>query len=161
MTTDRTDVRTASAKRQAGFSLVEVIIAIGVLSGVLIAIASMFMIGGRQVKTGKTITTATSIVQDLMENFEQRSFTTLYTSLGGVSTGTSVTALSNVTSSPIYAWNDTIRTRLQGGIATVSLTPIGPGTPTFGSATGLRLVVSLTWNELGRPQTVRASTVRF
>jgi len=151
----------AAAKRQEGYSLIEVIIAIGVLSGVLISIASMFMIGGRQVKSGKTITAATIIVQDIMENLDQRSYNSLYASLGGTSTGTGLTVLSNVSTSPIYAWNDTIRNQLAGGVATVTLTPVGPGTPTFGSAKGLRVLVSLTWQEVGRPQTVRASTVRF
>ena len=62
-----------------GFSLIEVIIAIGVLAGLLLSIATMFILGGRQVKNGKTITQATALAQDMMEEFDRASFTGLYT----------------------------------------------------------------------------------
>jgi Tfp pilus assembly protein PilV len=149
------------SEAERGFSLVEVIIAIGVLAGVLISIASMFMLGGRQVKTGKTITQATAIANDIMEQFDQRSFTALYTSLGAAATDTTKTVYSNVTGSPIASWQPTITSKLENGVASVTVLPKGPGTPTFGSATGLRLTVGLTWSELGRPQTVTVSTMRF
>jgi prepilin-type N-terminal cleavage/methylation domain-containing protein len=44
--------RNRSGSVEAGFSLIEVVIAIGVLAGVMLSIASMFIMGGRQVKTG-------------------------------------------------------------------------------------------------------------
>src|SRR5881409_3160768 len=79
----RRDDMTPTDRGQArGFSLVEVIIAIGILAGVLLSIGSMFMLGGRQVKTGKTITEATALCHDLMEAFDSQSFTALYTNLG-------------------------------------------------------------------------------
>ncbi len=53
-----------------GFSLVEVIIAIGVLAGVLLSIASMFMLGGRQVKAGKPL----GQDQFLFGNFDRSAF---------------------------------------------------------------------------------------
>ena len=40
-----------------------------------------------------------------------------------------------------------------------TLDPVG-GT-NFGNALGIKMTVTLTWNELGRPQTVTLSTVRF
>ena len=38
----------------------------------MLSIASMFILGGRQVKTGKTITQATALAQDLPEAVAQR-----------------------------------------------------------------------------------------
>jgi prepilin-type N-terminal cleavage/methylation domain-containing protein len=148
-------------KQEKGFSLVEVIIAIGVLSGVLVSISSMFLLGGRQVKVGKTMTMATAICHDIMESFDTRSFTALYVDLGAASTATTHTVFSNVSGSAIQAWQTEITRKLEGGVASVAITPMGPGTPNFGSAIGIRINVNLTWNELGRPQTVRLSTTRF
>jgi len=53
--------RIAGTTGERGFSLVEVVIAIGVLAGVLLSICSMFILGGRQLKGGKTMTEATAI----------------------------------------------------------------------------------------------------
>jgi len=153
---------TQTARRSdRGFSLIEVTIAIGVLASVLLSIASMFIMGGRQVKTGKTITEATVLAQDLMEQFDKESFTSLWTNLGAASTDTTRTVLSTTTGSAIVGWQTEIARKLAGGTASVTIDAMGPGTPNFGTAAGIRVTVLLSWNELGRPQSVRLSTVRF
>ena len=157
MTLDGPDRRRA----EGGFSLVEVIIAMGVLAGVLVSISSMFMLGGKQVKAGKTITEATAIAMDIVEEFETMSFTALYTSLGAVATDTTVTVDSTTTGSFMEPWQTDIDGKLENGSASVTATPLGPGTPNFGAATAVRVVITLTWNELGRPQSVGLATVRF
>jgi Tfp pilus assembly protein PilV len=43
-------------KNERGLSLIEVILALGLLGGVLISIAGMFILSERQVKSGKTAT---------------------------------------------------------------------------------------------------------
>ncbi len=145
----------------AGFSLIEVILALGLLSGVLISISSMFMLGGRQVKAGKTMTEATAICHDIMETFETLSFQSLYLDLGAVATGTTATADSTTGGSILEPWQPTIDGKLENGSATVTVTPLGPGTPNFGAATAIRVVISVNWNELGRPKSVRMSSIRF
>lgn len=161
MAARRQERRAPRESGERGFSLVEVIIAMGILAGVLVSISSMFMLGGRQVKVGRTMTAATALCHDIMEAFDARSFTNLYTSLGAAAGDTTRTVASNVSGSPIQAWQAEISRKLEGGVATVTILPMGPGTPNFGTATGIRLTVSLTWSELGRSQTVRLSTVRF
>lgn len=156
-----TNMRRTGGRSEAGFSLVEVIVAIGVLAGVLISVSSMFMLGGRQVKAGKTITTATAICHDIMETFETMSFTSLYTSLGASATDTTVTVSSTTPSTFLTPWQADIDGNLEGGSASVTVTPLGPGTPNFGAATALRVRITVSWSELGRPQTVQMSTVRF
>ena len=155
--------RTERADRQdeRGFSLIEVIIAIGVLSAVLLSIASMFILGGRQVKAGKTITEATALCQDIMEQFDKESFTALYTNLGAATTDTTKTVLSTTTGSYLVPWQAEIIRKLSSGVASATIDAIGPGTPNFGAATGIKITVTLSWNELGRAQSVKLSTVRF
>jgi len=148
-------------RREQGFSLIEVVLAIGVLSGVLLSIASMFIMGQRQVKTGKTITEATALAQDLMEAFDKQSFVALYTNLGAATTDTTFTVLTTTTGSPIAPWQTEIARKFNGGSGSVTIDPVGNGTPNFGNCTGIKLTVVLSWNELGRVQSVRLATVRF
>ena len=145
----------------AGFSLIEVILALGLLSGVLISISSMFMLGGRQVKAGRTMTEATAICHDIMETFETLSFQSLYLDLGAATTDTTATADSTTGGSILEPWQPDIDGKLENGSATVTVTPLGPGTPNFGAATAIRVVISVNWNELGRPKSVRMSSIRF
>lgn len=147
--------------RQDGFSLIEVVIAIGVLAGVLLSIASMFILGGRQVKTGKTITEATTLAHDLMEQFDKESYVSLYTNFGAASTDTTITIASTTTGTLITPWQPEIIRKLNNGAATARLDAMGPGTPNFGASTGVKLTVTVSWNELGRAQSVQLSTVRF
>ena len=153
--------RSSSRQAEQGFNLVEVIIAIGILAGVLISISSMFVLGGRQVKGGKTMTQATVLAHDLMEEFDSASFTGLYTGLGAAASDTTKTVSSTVSTSPIAAWQTEIERKLENGSASVNILPIGAGTPNFGTADGIKLTVTVSWNELGRPQSVAVSTVRF
>ena len=157
-TMNRTRVGTSP---EAGFSLIEVVIAIGVLAGVMLSIASMFILGGRQVKTGKTLTEATTLAQDLMEQFDKESYTSLYLNLGAVATDSTRTVQSTTGGSPIQGWQAEIARKLANGAASVRLDAMGPGTPNFGTAAGIKVTVTLSWNELGRPQSVGLSTVRF
>ena len=148
-------------KGERGFSLVEVVIAIGVLAGVLLSICSMFILGGRQLKTGKTVTEATTICHAIMESFDSLSFTALYTTFGAAATDTTMTVSSTTTGSAIQSWQTEIARKLDNGVATVTIIPRGPGTPNFGTAAGIRMTVTVTWTELARPQSVSLSTVRF
>jgi Tfp pilus assembly protein PilV len=157
----RVTTRNRTSQEPEGFSLIEVVIAIGVLAGVLLSIASMFIMGGRQVKTGKTLTEATTLAQDLMEQFDKESFNSLYLNLGAVGTDTTRTVLSTTTGSPIAAWQPEVIRKLANGSASVRLDAMGPSSPTFATAAGIKVTVTLSWNELGRAQSVGLSTVRF
>ena len=152
---------TARGGGEQGFSLIEVVIAIGILAGVLLSICSMFILGGRQLKTGKTMTEATTIGHDIMETFDKLSFTALYTTFGAAATDTTKTVASNSGTNAISPWQPEITRKLDNGSASVTVLAMGPGTPNFGSALGIRMTVTVTWTELGRQQTVALSTTRF
>ena len=144
---------------EAGFSLVEVVLAIGLLAGVLLSICSMFILGGKQLKTGKTLTEATALAHAIMETFDNMSYTSLYTSFGAADTDTSKTATSNSGTNPLNQFQAEIDRKLAAGSATIVLTQIG-GT-NFGDARGIKVVTTLNWSELGRAQSVTIGTVRF
>lgn len=144
---------------ETGFSLIEVVIAIGVLAGVLLSICSMFIMGGRQLKGGKTMTEATAMAHDIMETFDKLSFTSLYTTFGAASTASTVTITTSTGTNVITPWQAEVTRKLASGVASATLDQVG-GT-NFGDALGIKMTVTVTWNELGRPQTVTLSTIRF
>jgi Tfp pilus assembly protein PilV len=144
---------------EQGFSLVEVVIAIGVLAGVLLSICSMFILGGRQLKGGKTMTEATALTHDIMETFDKLSFAAMYTTFGAVATDTTKSVVSTGSTNPITPWQTEISRKLNNGSATAKLDQIG-GT-NFGTAIGIKMTVTVSWNELGRAQSVTLSTIRF
>jgi len=61
-------------RRQGGYSLIEVLIAVGLLATVLVAIISLFVLGGRYVKSGKELSKASSLGMDLMEDMRNMQF---------------------------------------------------------------------------------------
>jgi len=144
---------------ETGFSLIEVVIAIGVLAGVLLSICSMFIMGGRQLKGGKTMTEATAMAHDIMETFDKLSFNSLYTTFGATTASTTISITTSTGSNVITPWKMEVTRKLEQGIATATLDPVG-GT-NFGNAIGIKMTVGVTWNELGRTQTVTLSTIRF
>jgi hypothetical protein len=85
----------------------------------------------------------------------------LWTNFGAASTDTTVTIASTTTGSLIQPWQAEIIRKLSNGSATARLDAMGPGTPNFGASTGVKVTVSVSWNELARPQSVQLSTVRF
>jgi Tfp pilus assembly protein PilV len=151
---------TTAQRGERGFSLIEVTIAIGVLASVILSIASMFIMGGRSVKSGKTVTEATALAQDMMEEFDKESFSALWAN-SGASTDTTKSAVSTTTGSVLVPWQAEIIRKLSNGSATATLDAMGTGTPNFGAAVGIKITITVSWNELGRPQSVKLSTVRF
>ena len=148
---------------QNGFSLVEVILALGLLGGVMIAISSMFIIGGREVKSGKEMTEALSIAQDIVEEIKTFSYRTTYEEFGATSTSTGATSDSTVSGDTAEQWQPGIDEKLNLGRALITITPVGgPDTPPqVGSADYLIVLVTVEWQEGPRARSVSIQSLRF
>ena len=146
-------------RQESGFSLIEVLVGLGVLAGALLSIGSMFILGARQLKAGRTMTEATVLTHDMMETFDGLSFVSLYTVFGATTADVTRRVSSAGTGNPITPWQTEISRKLSNGAATLTLEPIGGSQ--FGDAVGIRLTVELTWVELGRVRSVALSTIRF
>jgi len=146
-------------RRETGFSLIEVLIALGVLAGVLLSIGSMFILGGRQLKAGRTMSEATALTHDMMETLRALSFVSLYTEFGASAADTTKSVSSTAAGNPITPWQAEISKKLNDGEATLTLAPMGGSH--FGNAVGIRMTVKVTWSEVGRVQCVTLSTIRF
>jgi len=149
--------------RQDGFSLIEVTLALGLLATVLISIASLFIIGGKQVHQGKSTTSATAVGQTIMERIDQLPYVETYGYFGGTDTSTSLVVSTVTTGNNANQWQSEINSRLgPNASGTIFITPLGSASPlNMGSASALRVRVTVNWTELGRVRTVALQTIRF
>ncbi len=152
---------------QAGFSLVEVIVALGLLTAVLVAIGSMFVLGQSSVRSGRELTEATSIAQHIMEDINKLSYNGLkifFVGAQNLTTLTSYTADTRVATS--YAetqYKSLIDNQLFKGYALIVLQPIGGNIKPAVWSTGeaIRITVTIHWTELRRSRSVAMEGVRF
>jgi len=80
----------ALAGGESGFNLVEVMLAAALLGTVLIAVISLFVLGGQYVKSGKELTKATALGMEMMEDFRSMKKSQSYITIGGACGDTSV-----------------------------------------------------------------------
>ncbi len=148
---------------QSGFSLVEVILAMGLLGGVMISISSMFILGGREVQSGKQTTVALAVAQDIVEEIKTLTFRSTYSFFGGTDTSSSLQSDSSSPGDPADKWQPNIDLKCNQGRALIDVIPVGgPDTPPeMGSADFLRVRVTVEWSEGTRERSLSLQTLRF
>ena len=154
-------------RRPSGYSLIEVIISLGILTGVIVAIASMFVLAQTNVKSGKLLTEATSIGEDMMEDINKLSYNGMqifFVGTQNLATLTSYTADTRTASS--YAnttYATQISSKLSGGYALITLTPIGGNVKpaVWNTGEAIRVSITIFWKELRRNRSVTVEGVRF
>jgi Tfp pilus assembly protein PilV len=151
------------AGRERGFSLIEVTLALGLLAAVLVSIASLFILGGKQVHDGKTTTSATSLSHTIMERIDQLPYFEVYNYFGGTTASTSLSVSTNTVGNNANQWQAEITSRLgPGASGTIAVTPLGSASPlNMGNAQALQVKVTVNYTELGRPKNVALQTIRF
>jgi len=155
--------------RQAGFSLVEVLVAAGITGGILIAIAGLFVLGGQKVKGGRCVSAATTVAQSVLEEIRGLRADEIYGLLDGQPTDP-VRAWNTDQANPVWTeanlnntdkfteildkWRAAAQEELPSG--RIGLTVEGfldrprggnDGTSTFGGARFLRVTVTVFWRE--------------
>lgn len=143
---------------KAGFSLIEVIVSLALLTGILLAIATAFVLGGRSVGEGREITDATLLASGILEEIGGWGFAEVYERLGATGSAAALSADSR-TNAGASRWQPQIASRLNDGRAIIEVEPVGGGT--LGAAKGLRITVRLEWTTGERPRRVALVRVRF
>ena len=150
-----------------GYSLIEVIISLGILTGVIVAIASMFVLAQSNVKSGKLMSEATSVAEDMMEDINKISYNGMqifFVGAQNLATLTSYTADTRTAGS--YAatnYASLISSKLFKGYATITLTPIGGNVKpaVWNTGEAIRVSITIFWTELRRNRSVTVEGVRF
>lgn len=150
-----------------GFSLVEVIIGLGLLAAVIVAIASMFVLAQSSVKSGKLMTEAVSIGQDIMEDINKLSYNGLQVFfVGAPNLSTLQVYNADTRTGSSYAntqYQSTIAGKLYKGYAVITLQPIGGNIKpaVWNSGEAIRITVTVNWTELRRTRSVSVEGIRF
>ena len=153
-------------RNERGFSLIEVVVALALLAGVLISIAGLFIIGARQVESGRESTEALSVARGIIEQINKWGFHQTYELFGADGTATSYSFDTRTITDPpttgMAKWQPMLNDKIPGSYATIAITSLGPGTPpTLDTTRAMRVVVTVRWAERLRQRQVQLATVRM
>ena len=155
-----------------GFSLIEVIIALGLLAGVLISVSGLFILGGRSVKSGRTSSEALAAGREIVEEMNSWSFSQLWSEFGFDGRAKTYTVnTSTCGTTDCTGWQTALVQKLgTSARATVQIDSVAQGAlavPDFVDISGVvtaknvRLTVTVLWTQVGgRNRTVSVVTTR-
>jgi len=155
-----------------GFSLIEVIIALGLLAGVLISVSGLFILAGRSVKSGRTSSEALAAGREIVEEMNGWAFTQLWSNFGldgRANTYTLDTQTCGTTD--CTGWQSALVAKLgTSAHATIKLDSVAQGVlavPDFVDISGaitarnVRVTVTVLWTQVGnRNRNVSVVTTR-
>lgn len=147
--------------RSGGFSLVENVVALGLLAAVLIAISGLFVLANRQLDGGRNHSVAISVARDILEETESWGYRQVWTAFGFDGAAASYTVDSRVNAAAAQ-WQAALDAELLDGRAEIRLESVaegGPG-PALRDALAFRVQVTVFWNEGLRERSVRLTAVR-
>jgi len=153
-----------------GFSLVEVIIALGLLAGVMITISGLFVVGAKQVKSGRASSEALAVATEIHEEMYGWGYTQLWERFGFDGQARTY-GLDTRTCAACGPWQSTLTAKLgPSAYANIELQSVANATgvvkdfaDAFGNvlAKTVRVSVTVHWTELsGRQRAVTVGTTR-
>jgi len=157
---------------ERGFSLVEVVIALGLLAGVMIAIAGLFVLGGRSVKSGRTSSEALAAGKEIVEEMNAWGFSQLWANFGLAGTAKTYTVdTKTCTTTDCTGWQSALVAKLGPSVhATIKLDSVAQGSLTVPdfvdgggavTAKNVRVTVNVLWTQVpGRARQVSVVTTR-
>lgn len=155
---------------ERGFSLVEVALALGLLAGVLIAISGLFVVGAKQVKSGRTSSEALAVAKEIQEEMLAWGYSQIWTALGYDGQAASYTVDSR-TNAACAVWQSTLASKLgPSAFATIQISSVANASGVSGNfadgagnilAKNVRVGVTVSWTEVpGRARSVTVGTTR-
>ena len=150
-------------RTQRGFSLVEVIIALALLGAVLISLSGLFVLGARQVRSGRDHSVALSVARDIHEEMNGWSFRWLHEGLGVDGSGLSATVDTRDTGFAAK-WQARLDRDLENAHALIELSSVsdaGGGPPALAHAEAIRIRVTVFWDHGLRTRSAELAAVRM
>jgi prepilin-type N-terminal cleavage/methylation domain-containing protein len=148
---------------QDGFTLVEVILALALLGVVMISVSGLFVLGTRQLKSGRTQSTALSVSRDILEEMHGWNFDRVFSAFGNDGTATSYT-IDTRTNGFASKWQPVLDESFeQGAFAEIVLQSVD-GTvnpPNLDETDCIRIEVRVSWTEGERQRDVALATIRM
>ena len=159
----------------SGFSLIEVVIALGMLDAVLLSIGGLFVIGSRTVRSGRASSESMAMAKKISEDMGGWGFTQLWGNFGLSGSGQTTYTIdcrTNTANGFCPGWQTTIQgelgTTAYSTITLTSVTDAAGNTPVFvDAATGatkarnVRVLITVFWTEItGRTRNIQLDTTR-
>jgi type II secretory pathway pseudopilin PulG len=159
------------SSNDGGYSLVECLVAGGLLAGVLLSITGLFAVGSNSVKSGRELTKATALANAAMEQVLAWPYDKVYGFAGAVPADQTKdwdTTMANAAyvgtpddvadwAATANGWRDDVRTQLAQGVLRYRVegiarlpTNLDPGLTSFLNAEFVRVTVTVEWTEKGR-----------
>jgi len=149
------------ATSQAGFSLIEVLVALGLMAGVLLSIAGVFVVGERQVARGRHQTTALAAAQTILEEIGTWNYAATwerFDSIGDVPTLSVATTDTNP-ASIVSKWQPFLSDTLSNGRAKIRVESCDGAN--LNVSTAVRVVVMVLWDEKTQTRQIELAAVRL
>jgi len=145
-----------SGSAAPGTSLVEVVIAMGLIGAMLVSVAGLLAAGNRQVAGGARASRALALARSILEDLDRRGFDRVHGGLG--CDGARAVCLVASGSPAVEIWRARADDDLPGLRIEVRVEAVG--TSSLRTAASLRVEVWLGWREGLRPRQIRLSTLR-
>lgn len=157
-------------RTEAGYSLIECLLAAALLTSVLVSISGLFILGTKNVKSGRELTKAATIANSHMEEVMSWNFDKVYGFAGGIAADTTKTFTTAAANPPYVGdaadtaawalianeWRTDVRAQLQDGVVSYRVDGVGrlpaagnPGLVPYLEAPFLRVTVTVSWLEAG------------
>lgn len=152
--------------------MIEVVVALGLMAGVLIAIAGLFILGGKSVKSGRTSSEALAAGKEIVEEMNAWGFAQLWENFNLAGTAKTYTVdTKTCTTTDCTGWQSALVAKLGSSAhATIKLDSVAQGVlavPDFVDGGGVvtaknvRITVNVLWTQVtGRNRQVAVVTAR-
>lgn len=154
-------------RRAAGFSLVETIAAMGLAAMVMVTIAGLFSVGGRQVRSGRHSSEALAIANLVLEEMNAGAFKQIWQRFDAPGTFTSAGFIADTDTNDAASsvrWRSLLHDRLgptaRAAIRIDALAESGAPPDLDGDPRAVRITVTVSWTEQARVRRVTLVTVR-
>jgi len=129
------------------------------LAGLLLAIALSFSQASQSSGTGRELTRAALLASGIVEETESWPLADCWGRFGGAETDPSL-IVDSLTNAAAAAWQADAAARLgAGAMVRLIIEPLGGAT--FGTATGIRITVTILWTTHARGRTISLVRLRF
>jgi Tfp pilus assembly protein PilV len=149
-------------ERERGSTVVEALITFGLLASVLLSSLGLFSFGERQLRSARAASQALILARGILEETSAWSFTDTWARFGvdGSQSSCTIDTRQNAFAAK---WQSDLSAAIPGSSATVEVASLAFGgvTAPLAETKGLRIVVTVAWDEAARHREVRLGTARF
>lgn len=149
------------ARNQKGLSLVEVVLALGLLATVLISVGGMYILSDRQVKSGRCSSEAIAVGRTVLEEVQGWGFRQTYQMFGFDGAARRYTVDTRTAAYGDH-WQAALDETLVNAWAEIEISSLANSlpVPTLQATRNMRVVVTVHWEEGLRDREVQLAMVR-